>query len=133
MPPSPASSHSTTTSQTTTPQVEVSASANGDDTPIPSDPPKISTKGTSNGHVNGDAASAPLKHGHLKPITASSGPCGNGALPSGIPSVYSPDPRYPYDGMRSPIPWLDGSAFLDGQQRQVPTGTLSSVVIQFNF
>ncbi|KAH0729931.1 hypothetical protein KY289_001119 [Solanum tuberosum] len=43
---------------------------------------------------------------------------GRGAFPRGVASGYQ-DPRFRFDGVRSPIPWLDGSMFTDGKPRPV--------------
>lgn len=129
MPSTPGSSTLTSTSQPPTSRPEVSASAASEEPTVSVDATKTTTKGASNGSANGDVGIVPLKHNHQKPL-ASNGSRGSGALPGGVPSGYPPDPRYAYDGMRSPIPWLDGPAFLDGQHRQAAASTLSSMVIR---
>ncbi|CAA6658572.1 unnamed protein product [Spirodela intermedia] len=114
MPSTPSSSTLTSTSQPPTSRAEVSGSAASEEPTVSVDATKMTTKGTSNGSANGDVGSVPLKHNHQKPL-------------AWHPFWLPPDPRYAYDGMRSPVPWLDGPAFLDGQHRQAATSTLSSM------
>ncbi|KAH0784850.1 hypothetical protein KY290_004448 [Solanum tuberosum] len=42
----------------------------------------------------------------------------------GVASGYQ-DPRFGFDGVRSPIPWLDGSMFTDGQARPVAGNSIT--------
>ncbi|PHU29829.1 YTH domain-containing family protein 2 [Capsicum chinense] len=50
------------------------------------------------------------------------GSYGLGTLPGGVASGYQ-DPRLGFDGVRSPIPWIDGSMFTDGQVRPVSSNS----------
>ncbi|XP_031399392.1 YTH domain-containing protein ECT2 isoform X3 [Punica granatum] len=80
---------------------------------------------TTNGAVKGTAGSAPVKSAHQSSFN-SNGSFGRGAFPG-----YQ-DPRFGFDGMRSPIPWLDGSVFSDGQPRPVTSGAMNNTISNAN-
>ncbi|XP_027348504.1 YTH domain-containing protein ECT4-like [Abrus precatorius] len=52
---------------------------------------------------------------------------GGNAKGRGPTSGYQ-DPRFGFDGVRSPIPWLDAPLFSDGQPRPVTSTTISSSI-----
>ncbi|KAL3020651.1 hypothetical protein AAZX31_05G155500 [Glycine max] len=82
------------------PQGEVSTSVAADQKPLPVD----AANGNSNGVVNGGNAKG-----------------------RGPTSGYQ-DPRFGFDGVRSPIPWLDAPLFSDGQPRPVSSTTITSSI-----
>ncbi|KAA8519137.1 hypothetical protein F0562_013390 [Nyssa sinensis] len=80
---------------------DLSISAAADQTPLPVD--------TANGNSNG--------------ITNE-----RGALPGGIPTSGYQDPRFGFDSLRSPIVWMDGSIYSEGQPRPLTSTALTSVI-----
>ncbi|KAH7857538.1 hypothetical protein Vadar_013787 [Vaccinium darrowii] len=88
------------------------------------------TNGNSNGLVNGggikgNSGAATTKQTYQNGSYSSNGSFGRGGLPGVFPASGFQDPRYGYDGMRSPIPWLDYS---DGQSRPVTSTSMLSPI-----
>ncbi|PKI61351.1 hypothetical protein CRG98_018253 [Punica granatum] len=110
---------------TAPPQGEVSASSAADQKPLPIETVNSNSGVTTNGAVKGTAGSAPVKSAHQSSFN-SNGSFGRGAFPG-----YQ-DPRFGFDGMRSPIPWLDGSVFSDGQPRPVTSGAMNNTISNAN-
>lgn len=102
---------------------DVSTSVAADQVPLPVE----TGNGNSNGGVNGSNGSATLKPGSQNGSLTSNGSFGRGVMPGGVPTAGYQDPRLGFDGMRSPIPWLDGPIFSDGQPRPA-TSTVSSAI-----
>ncbi|XP_072977493.1 YTH domain-containing protein ECT4-like [Typha angustifolia] len=124
-PPSTISSH--VPSQTPTSQGEVSTSVAADQSPVPVEKAKTNTNGIANGNANGNSASAPLRPSLQNSSVTHNGSFG-GVLPGGVHSTGYQDPRYGFDGMRTPFPWFDGPVYSNGQQRPTTTNSMSSVV-----
>ncbi|XP_020215313.1 YTH domain-containing protein ECT4 isoform X2 [Cajanus cajan] len=82
------------------PQGEVSTSVAADQKPLPVE----AANGNSNGVANGGNAKG-----------------------RGPTSGYQ-DPRFGFDGVRSPIPWLDAPLFSDGQPRPVSSTSITSSI-----
>lgn len=82
------------------PQGEVSTSVAADQKPLPVEP----ANGNSNAVTNG------------------------GSVKGRGPTSGYQDPRFGFDGVRSPIPWLDAPIFSDGQPRPVSSTTITSTV-----
>ncbi|XP_016579321.1 YTH domain-containing protein ECT4 isoform X2 [Capsicum annuum] len=93
------------------PKGEISTSSVADQAPLSVD----SATGKSNGIANGPTSVRPA---FQSSSLNTNGSFGRGAYPGGVASGYQ-DPRFGFDGVRSPIPWLDGSIFNDGQARIV--------------
>lgn len=108
-------------------QAEVSAPVSSDQTTAPVDATKSNSNGVSNGNSNGNNWTLPLKPSPQNSSATSNGSYGRGAIQGSLPSGY-PDSRYSYDGVRSPVPWLDCPTFLDGQHRVPTTSSVSSPV-----
>ncbi|XVE78726.1 hypothetical protein DITRI_Ditri14bG0001700 [Diplodiscus trichospermus] len=91
--------------------------------------PVETVNGNSNGVAKGGSVKGNNGPGAVKPSYQSSfnsnNSYGRGA-PLGIPTSGYQDPRYGFDGFRSPIPWLDGSMFSDGQHRPVTSTGINS-------
>uniref|UniRef100_A0A1D1ZFG8 YTH domain-containing family protein n=1 Tax=Anthurium amnicola TaxID=1678845 RepID=A0A1D1ZFG8_9ARAE len=128
--PTPTSSAFTPSNQLPPSQVEVSTPVATDAPTVSEDATKTSKNGVSNGNANCNIGTALQKPNHLKLSATSNSSYARGSLPGGMLSVsgYQPDQRYAYDGARSPIPWLNGSAFPDGQHRLTTTSTVPSTV-----
>ena len=66
------------------------------------------------------------------PVEAANGnsnSAANGGSTKGrVPTSGYQDPRFGFDGVRSPIPWLDAPLFSDGQPRPVSSTTVTSSV-----
>ncbi|XP_039139741.1 YTH domain-containing protein ECT4-like isoform X2 [Dioscorea cayenensis subsp. rotundata] len=91
------------------------------------DTSKGNSNGIANGKSNGHISSGQPRPNHQNSSLPSNGSYGRGILPGGLPSGYQ-DPRFGFDGMRSPIPWYDCPAFTDGQQRTPTTSSAPSAV-----
>nr|XP_009764452.1 PREDICTED: uncharacterized protein LOC104216148 isoform X2 [Nicotiana sylvestris] len=72
----------------------------------------------------GNAGPTPVRPAFQNPSVNANGSYGRGALPGGAASGYQ-DPRLGFDGVRSPIPWIDGSMFTDGQARPVSSNSFT--------
>ncbi|KAG5517771.1 hypothetical protein RHGRI_038223 [Rhododendron griersonianum] len=110
---------------------DISSSATSDQAPLSVD----TTNGNSNGMVNGGGikgnnGSAATKQTYQNGSYNSNGSFGRGGLPGGFSASGFQDPRYGYDGMRSPIPWLD--VFSDGQHRPVSSTSMVSPIALAN-
>ncbi|KAF8398599.1 hypothetical protein HHK36_017530 [Tetracentron sinense] len=109
---------------------EVSTSIAPDQVPSSIETGHKNTKGTANsGSVDGNTGSAPLRPSFQNSFLSSNGSYGRGILPPG--SGYQ-DPRFGFDGMRSPIPWSDGPIYSDGQPRPATSTSVSSAVSHIN-
>uniref|UniRef100_A0A5B6YZK1 YTH domain-containing family protein n=1 Tax=Davidia involucrata TaxID=16924 RepID=A0A5B6YZK1_DAVIN len=108
-------------------------SAAADQAPLPVD----TANGNSNGITNGGSAkgnygSEPTRPTYQNTSFNSNGSYGRGALPGGIPASGYQDPRFGFDGLRSPIMWLDGPVFSDGQPRPVTSTSITSSISNAN-
>ncbi|XP_038987803.1 YTH domain-containing protein ECT4-like [Phoenix dactylifera] len=117
-----------TPNQPPTSQSEVSTSVASDQPSIPLDTSKANSNGIANGNANGNSGSAPQRPSHQNQSQTSNGSYGRGSLPGGLPSTGYHDPRFSFDGMRSPVPWFDGPVFSNGQHRPATTSSISSAV-----
>ncbi|XP_072987542.1 YTH domain-containing protein ECT4-like [Typha latifolia] len=99
--------------------------AAADQAPISVEAAKMGSNGSINGNKNGKNGSAPLKESKQNSLP-SSGSYTRGVLPGGPPPCYQ-DPRFGFDGIRSPVQWFNGPMFPDRQQRPT-TNTVSSTV-----
>ncbi|KAH1083545.1 hypothetical protein J1N35_023306 [Gossypium stocksii] len=108
------------TSQANASQVDVSSFGATDQSSISVD----TNKGNSNGLTSGGSGSLKptLKSSSLNPNAFYKG----GGLPTGNLSQGYQDPRFSYDGIQSPIPWLDMSMSPNGQSEQTANGGFSS-------
>nr|QEX51159.1 YTH domain-containing family protein 2-like isoform X4 [Cymbidium ensifolium] len=79
-----------------------------------------------NGSANVNKESALLKQSQQNSPLTSNGAYGRGVLVGGHPSSGYQDPRFSYDGIRSPIPWFDGPVFSDPYSRSTTPNTVSS-------
>ncbi|XP_024200185.1 YTH domain-containing protein ECT2 isoform X3 [Rosa chinensis] len=108
------------------PQNDVSTSLAADQKPLPVETANgISNGIANNGSVKGNNVSAPLSTYQTTSFN-SNGSYGRGALPARVPTPGYQDPRYGYDTVRSPIPWLDAPLFSDGQHRPVANTPITS-------
>ncbi|XP_072971630.1 YTH domain-containing protein ECT4-like [Typha angustifolia] len=124
-PPTPTNaSHAPT--KTPTSQGEVPTSVAADQPIVPVDTAKTNLNGIANGAATGNKNSAPLRQSHQNGSVTSNGSYGKGALPTGLPSSGYQDPRFGFDGMRSPVPWFDGPLYSNGQHRPSTTSSMSS-------
>lgn len=108
-----------------TPKGDISTSVSSDQVPVERGKGNSNGNGIVNGGVNGSNGSVPLKPSSQNGSIISNGSYGGrGAMPSGPVGVQ--DPRFGFDGVQSPIPWLDGPIFSDGQPRLATSSPFSS-------
>ncbi|KAL2457401.1 evolutionarily conserved C-terminal region 2 [Abeliophyllum distichum] len=105
---------------------DISASAASDQAPLS----VASADAKSNGIANSGSIKKNNGLNAAKPTYPNSsysfnGTYGRGGLPGGIPAAGYQDPRFLFDGSRSPIPWLDGSFMSDGQPRPVTSSSMT--------
>ncbi|KAF7807758.1 YTH domain-containing protein ECT4-like isoform X1 [Senna tora] len=111
------------------PQGDVSTSVALDQKPLPVE----STNGNSNGIANGGTVKGNNGAGPGKPAYqissfSSNASYGRGNLPGRITTSGYQDPRFGFDGLHSPIPWLDAPLFSDGQPRPVSSTAITSSI-----
>lgn len=123
-PPSPASAPYTPNQPPKSKGEVVSTSAAPDQPPISLDAAKVNANGVANGTANANNAAVPPKPSQQNSTLASNGY--GGALPNGLPSSGYQDPRFSFDGMRSPVPWFDGPVYPDSQHRLTTSNAVSS-------
>ncbi|KAK8956751.1 hypothetical protein KSP39_PZI000497 [Platanthera zijinensis] len=108
-------------------QIEMASPAVSDQPPITVDASKSISNGASNGgvSVNGGSLSVKQQNQQNSSLT-SNGSYGRGALLGGHPSPGYKDPKFNFDGMRSPIPWFDGPMFSEAYARSAATNATPS-------
>ncbi|KAJ9555410.1 hypothetical protein OSB04_010024 [Centaurea solstitialis] len=99
------------------PKGEVTPPAAADQPPVSVD----AAKGNANGVVNGVGAKGNNGSAPLKP-TPYQNSMVNGSYGRGAQNAYQ-DPRYGFNGVHSPIPWLDGSIYSDPQPKNNANNT----------
>ncbi|XP_020686608.1 YTH domain-containing protein ECT4 isoform X1 [Dendrobium catenatum] len=109
-----------------TSQAEVNSLVVADQPPVPVDAAKSNSNGVNNVSATANGGSASLKQGQQNSTLTSNGSYGRGVLLGGHPSPGYQDPRFNFDGMRSPIPWFDGSTFSDAYTRSATNNAVSS-------
>ncbi|KAG5000014.1 hypothetical protein GLYMA_08G124600v4 [Glycine max] len=111
------------------PQGEVSTSVAADQKPLPVEAANGNSNGVSNGgNAKGNNAAAPIKQANQNSSFSSKASNERVAMPGRGPTSGYQDPRFGYDGVRSPIPWLDAPLFSDGQPRPVSSTTITSSI-----
>lgn len=103
---------------------DVTTSAASDQKPLPVEPVNGNANGTTNAG-KGNNRSAPLKPTNQKSSYNSNGSFPRGSLTGGVASAYQ-DPRFGFDGLHSPIPWLDGPVFSDGQSGPATSNAMNN-------
>eukprot|EP00262_Sarcandra_glabra_P022162 TRINITY_DN96_c0_g1_i1.p1 TRINITY_DN96_c0_g1~~TRINITY_DN96_c0_g1_i1.p1 ORF type:complete len:635 (+),score=131.86 TRINITY_DN96_c0_g1_i1:271-1905(+) len=109
-----------TSNQANTPQGEVATSVSANQVHLSVETPNGNAKGISNGTVNGNNGSVPLRPSFPNSYLNSKGSFGRGVLQQ--------DTRFGFDGIRSPAPWIDGPIFSDRQNRPATSTSVSSAV-----
>ncbi|XP_039064137.1 YTH domain-containing protein ECT4-like isoform X2 [Hibiscus syriacus] len=110
------------------PHGKLVTSSGADQKPLPVE----TVNSNSNVVANGCSVKGSSGPGAIKPSYPSSfnsnNSYGRGAPTGGVPTSGYQDPRYGFDGFHSPIPWLDGPMYSDGQHSPLTsTGKNSSV------
>ncbi|KAL7081635.1 hypothetical protein ACP275_14G051000 [Erythranthe tilingii] len=105
---------------------EIANAATGDQAPLSVDSANAKSNGiANNGGQKGNNGSAPAKSTYQNSAFNVNGTYGRGTLPGGTPaSGYS---GYGFDGLQSPIPWLENPYFSDGQARPLTSSMNSSI------
>ncbi|XWS28212.1 hypothetical protein CRYUN_Cryun25bG0046700 [Craigia yunnanensis] len=111
-----------TPNPTASSQEELSTSAAADQKPLPVETANAKSNG---GSVKGNNGPTAIKQSY-RSLFNSNNFYGRGAPLGSIPTSGYQDPRYGFDGFRSPIPWLDGSIFSDGQHWPVTSTGINS-------
>ncbi|OMP11190.1 hypothetical protein CCACVL1_00632 [Corchorus capsularis] len=115
------------TSQASASQVEVSTSGVGDQASLSVDTNKgNSSTITSAGGLSGNNGSGSLKSTFKSSSLNPNASYKKGGYSTGNLSSGYTDPRFSYDGIQSPIPWLDMSMSSNGQLEHVANGGFSS-------
>jgi len=110
------------------PKGEISSIGSADQAAMSVETPNGNSNGIANGGgLKGNNGSAPLKTNYQNSSYAN-GSYGRGALPGGISASGYQDPRFGYDGLRSPIPWIDGPLYSDGNPRSVTSTSVTSSI-----
>ncbi|KAG4391356.1 hypothetical protein GLYMA_05G166600v4 [Glycine max] len=111
------------------PQGEVSTSVAADQKPLPVDAANGNSNGVANGgNAKGNNAAASIKQANQNSSFSSKASNERVTMPGRGPTSGYQDPRFGFDGVRSPIPWLDAPLFSDGQPRPVSSTTITSSI-----
>ncbi|KAK9273434.1 hypothetical protein L1049_018244 [Liquidambar formosana] len=114
-------------------QGDVSTSAAADQKPLSVETANGNSNGTANGGgLKGNNGSAPVKPAYQNSSFNSNGSFARGPLQGGIPASGYQDPRFGFDALRSPMPWLDGPIFSDGPHRPVTSTSITSSISNAN-
>nr|DAD42064.1 TPA_asm: hypothetical protein HUJ06_000294 [Nelumbo nucifera] len=130
-PPTPPPGGPYPSSQTSS-QGELSTSVAADQAPLTVETTKEKANGVTNGNSNANNGSAPLKPTNQNSTLNLNNTYCRGVLSGGIPTSGYQDLRFGYDGMRSPVPWIDSPVFSDGQPKPATSSSFSSAVSHAN-
>lgn len=109
-------------------QGDVSTSVATDQKPLPVEAANGNTNGIANGGtVKGSNGASPGKPNYHSSISSNAS-YGRGNMPGRVPTSGYQDPRFGFDGLHSPIPWLDTPIFSDGQPRPVTSSAIASSI-----
>ncbi|KAK3030499.1 hypothetical protein RJ639_038805, partial [Escallonia herrerae] len=98
------------------PKGEIAATTAADPVPLSVD----TTNGNTNaGSLKGNSGSAPVRPMYQNSSYNANGSYGRGSLQGGITATGYQDLGYGFDGLRSPIPWLEGPVYSNGHSRLV--------------
>lgn len=110
------------------PQGEVATSVAADQKSFPVEAANGNSNGVTNGgNAKGNNGAAPVKPAYQNSFGSNASYERGAMLGRGPTSGYQ-DPRFVFDGVRSPIPWIDAPLFSDGQPRPVSSTTITSSV-----
>jgi len=108
------------------PQGEVSTSVAADQKTLPVEAANGNSNGVANGgNTKGNNSVAPVKQANQNSSYSSKASNERVAMPGRGPTSGYQDPRFGFDGVRSPIPWLDAPLFSDGQPRPVSSTAIT--------
>lgn len=107
----------------TTGKGEIATSAATDQASLPVESNSKSNGVANNGGTKGGNGSAPARVAYQNSSFNVNGSYGRGTLPA---SGFQ-DPRYGFDGLQSPIPWMENPYFTDGQTRPVTSSSMTSI------
>lgn len=107
------------------PKSDISSIGAADQAPLSVETANGNSNGIANGNgLKGNNGSAPLKTNHQTSSYANGSYGRGGSLSGGISASAYQDPRYGYDGLRSP--WIDGPLYSDGHPRSVTSTSITS-------
>ncbi|XP_020524783.1 YTH domain-containing family protein 1 isoform X2 [Amborella trichopoda] len=110
---------------------EVSTSVAPDQGPIPLEGSNGNSNAIPNGTANGNNGTGAPRPSYSSAMPNSNGSYARGILTGGVTPGYQ-DPRFAFDGARSPGPWLDGPIFPEGQSRPATSNSVSSALSHIN-
>ncbi|XP_020595990.1 uncharacterized protein LOC110035991 isoform X2 [Phalaenopsis equestris] len=111
-----AAMNGTYSSNNSSPPTDINSAAMGDKPPVTVEPIKS----------NGNKEYVPLKQSPQNSPLTSNGMYSRGFSVGGLPSSGYQDPRFGYDGVRSPVPWFDGPTLSDPYARSATPNAVSS-------
>ncbi|OIW19285.1 hypothetical protein TanjilG_20410 [Lupinus angustifolius] len=124
----PTSGGSFAPTATIPPQGGITTSVAVDQKPLPVETANGNSNGVTNGrNAKGNNGSAPVKLAYQNSFSSNAS-YERGAVPSRGPNSGYQDPRFGFDGVHSPVTWLDAPLFSDGQQRPANSTIISSSV-----
>lgn len=95
------------------PKAEKSTTGAGDKPTLTIETANVNSNGITNvGVVKANSGSAPHKS-FQNSFKNNNGSFGRGALPGGVPTSAYQDPRFGYDSLVSPVPWMDVPLYSD--------------------
>ncbi|GMJ00904.1 evolutionarily conserved C-terminal region 2 [Hibiscus trionum] len=108
------------------PHGEPVTSAAADQKPLPVETVNSNSNGVANGgNVKGNNVPGAIKPSYPNSFNSNNS-YGRGGPTGGFSASGYQDPRYGFDGFQSPIPWVDGSMYSDGQHRPVTSTGINS-------
>ncbi|XP_057773228.1 YTH domain-containing protein ECT2-like [Salvia miltiorrhiza] len=108
---------------------DVATSVATDQVPLPVDSSNTKSTGIANsGATKGNNGTMVARPTYQNSSFNANGSYGRGALPGGIPASGYQDLRFAFDGLHSPIPWLESPYFSDAQQRPITSSSMTSAV-----
>ncbi|XP_075515920.1 YTH domain-containing protein ECT4-like [Primulina tabacum] len=108
------------------PKGDIAIAAAADQGSLPIDSANSKSNGISNGGTTkGNNVSAQARATYNSSFNVN-GSYGRSSLTGGIPTSGYQDPRFGFDGIQVPIPWMESPYFLDGQPRSIGSSTLTS-------
>ncbi|KAH6829810.1 evolutionarily conserved C-terminal region 2 [Perilla frutescens var. hirtella] len=109
---------------------EIATAVAAEQVPLPVDSSNSKSNGIANsGATKGNNGTAMARPTYQNSSFNANGSYGRGALSGGgIPASGYQDPRFAFDGLHSPIPWLENPYFSDAQQRPINSSSMTSAV-----
>ncbi|XP_042025087.1 YTH domain-containing protein ECT4-like [Salvia splendens] len=108
---------------------DIATSGGADQVPLPVDSANSKSNGVAGSvATKGNNGTAMARPAYQNSSFNANGSYGRGALPGGIPSSGCQNPRFGFDGLHSPVPWLETPYFSDSQQRPITSSSMTPAV-----